>query len=420
MIKIRYGAFVALACLAAPASAQLPQASAAALGLGYNMTASARGFAAVANNPAGLAMANSPAFSLAIPAVAVEAGLGPVTLANLVDYDNQVVPESVKAAWLSDVAAAGGQGGSAGAGVSLAFNVGSLGVQLSSQAGGDISLGPDAVELLLYGNAGRSGEPGDFDLDGSAVDGYVVSTAALAYGLQASPRLHLGVTGKYMVGSGLVLGRDDGTTLNSDPLGADIRFPMLFPTYPDDEFAFNNGSGVGFDVGAIWVGPGLTLGATIQNVMSTFAWDIEGFSYSPGEAFFDLGDSDSNFDELPASGAPRVLLDAVDELTMKPVFSAGAEMTLSPMLRLSADVRKRVSGGLTFGPDFHMGVGAELSALSFLPLRAHVAAMSGGVQLGGGASLVLGPVNLSAAGAYRSDDLADAALGTFTLSFGGN
>ncbi|MDH3272771.1 MAG: hypothetical protein OEN56_15640 [Gemmatimonadota bacterium] len=420
-MKIRNGVLVALACLATPASAQLPQASAAALGLGFNMTASARGFAAVANNPAGLAMANSPGFSLAIPAVAVESGLGPVTLANLVDYENRVVPTSVKDAWLADVTAAGGQSGSVGAGLTpVAFNVGSLGVQISSQIGGEVSLGSDAVKLLLYGNAGRTGAAEDFDLQDSALDGYVVSTAAVAYGFRASPGLHLGVTGKFMVGTGLVVGRDDGTSLTSDPLGADIRFPMLYPTAPNDELNFNNGSGIGLDVGAIWVGPALTIGATIQNLVSTFAWDLQGFSYTPGEAFFDIGDSDSNFDEFPAAGAPSVLLTAADELTMKPVFSAGAEMTLSPVLRLSADIRKRVSGGLSFGPDFHMGVGAELTALSFLPLRAHLAAVSGGAQLGGGASVVLGPVNLSAAGAYRSDDFADAVLGMLTLSFGGN
>lgn len=425
MIHARKARFLVLALAGwavalepAPAAAQLPQASAAALGMGFNTTASARGFAAVANNPAGLAMDDSPGFSLAIPAVAVEAGLGPISLSDLADWEGALVPASVKQGWLESVIASGSQSGSVFAGgTPIAFNIGSLGVQLSSQAGGEVNLGPDAVELLLYGNAGRTGSAEDFDMEGSAIDGFVLSTAAVAWGMRASDRLHLGVTGKYSVGSGLVVGRDAGTVLRSDPLAAEIRFPMLFP---GEEFVFDNGSGVGFDVGAIWVGPSLTFGATIQNLVNTFEWDLAGMRFSPGEAIFEQGSSESDFEELPATAAPQVLLDAVDELTLKPVFSAGMQMSLSPLLLLQADIRKRVSGGLGVGPDFHLGAGAELGALSFLPLRAHLAVVTGGVQVGGGASLVLGPMNLSGAAALRTGDGEGATLGMVTLSFGGS
>ena len=84
-----------LGFLVAPVTAQLPQASATALGLGFNTTASARGFAALANNPAGLSMDDGPGFSLAVAAVAVETGLGPITLRDLVDYEGQLVPDAV-------------------------------------------------------------------------------------------------------------------------------------------------------------------------------------------------------------------------------------------------------------------------------------------------------------------------------------
>lgn len=408
---------------AAPAAAQLPQASATALGMGFNTTASARGFAAVANNPAGLAMDDSPGFSLAIPAVAVEAGLGPVSLSDLADWEGRLVPADVKQDWLESVISSGSQAGSIFAGATpVALSVGSLGAQLSTQVGGEVDLGPDAVELLLYGNAGRSGSAGDFDLEGSFVDAFVLSTAAVSWGFRASERLTLGVTGSYSVGTGLVVGRDAGTVLRSDPLSGEVRFPILYPATegPDSSIAFDNGSGVGFDVGAVWVGPTVTVGATIQNLVSTFEWDLDGFSYVAGEAVFEQGSSESNFEELPASGAPRTLLDAADELTLKPVFAVGASMSPTPVLLVEADIRKRVSGGLSVGPDFHAGVGAELRALPVLPLRGHLAVVSGGVQVGGGASLVLGPVNLSGAVALRTGDVSSATLGMITLSFGGN
>lgn len=416
----------ALGFLVAPVTAQLPQASATALGLGFNTTASARGFAALANNPAGLSMDDGPGFSLAVAAVAVETGLGPISLRDLVDYEGQLVPDAVKSEWIQRVAESGSQAGTIGAGATpVAFSVGSLGFQLSAQVGGEVNLGPDAVELLLFGNAGRTGAAGDYDLEGSSLDAFVLSTAAVGYGFQVSPRLHLGVTGKYTVGTGLVVGRDAGSVLQSDPLLAQIEFPVLFTDF-EDEFgnerdgAFNNGSGLGLDVGAIWVGPSMTVGATIQNLISTFEWDLAGFSYTPGQAVFDGEDGESNFDEFPADGAPQVLLSAAEELTLKPAFAVGVQLEATPLLRVTADLRKRTSGGLSVGPDFHLGAGAELRALSFLPVRAHLAKVSEGVQVGGGASLVLGPVNLSGGIALRTGDVGDATLGMVTLSFGGN
>lgn len=419
-------ALAVLGFLAAPVAAQLPQASATALGLGFNTTASARGFAALANNPAGLSMDDGPGFSLAVAAVSVETGLGPIKLRDLVDYEGQLVPDAVKSEWLTRVAESGAQAGTIGAGATpVAFSVGSLGFQLSAQVGGEVNLGPDAVELLLYGNAGRTGTAGDFDLEGASMDAFVLSTAAVGYGFQVSPQLHLGVTGKYTVGSGLVVGRDAGSVLQSDPLLAQIEFPVLFTDF-EDEFgnerdgAFNNGSGLGLDIGAIWVGPSMTVGATIQNVVSTFEWDLTGFSYTPGQALFDGSEGESNFDELPAEGAPQVLLTAAEELTLKPAFAVGVQFEATSLLRVTADLRKRTSGGLSVGPDFHLGAGAELRALSFLPVRAHLAKVSEGVQVGGGASLVLGPVNLSGGIALRTGDAGDATLGMVTLSFGGN
>ena len=415
-----------LGFLVAPVTAQLPQASATALGLGFNTTASARGFAALANNPAGLSMDDGPGFSLAVAAVAVETGLGPITLRDLVDYEGQLVPDAVKSEWIQRVAESGSQAGTIGAGATpVAFSIGSLGFQLSAQVGGEVNLGPDAVELLLFGNAGRTGSAGDYDLEGSSLDAFVLSTAAVGYGFQVSPQLHLGVTGKYTIGSGLVVGRDAGSVLQSDPLLAQIEFPVLFTDF-EDEFgnerdgAFNNGSGLGLDVGAIWVGPSLTVGATIQNLISTFEWDLAGFSYTPGQAVFDGEDGESNFDEFPADAAPQVLLTAAEELTLKPAFAVGVQLEATSLLRVTADLRKRTSGGLSVGPDFHLGAGAELRALPFLPVRAHLAKVSEGVQVGGGASLVLGPVNLSGGIALRTGDVGDATLGMVTLSFGGN
>lgn len=401
-------------------SAQLPQASARALGMGYNMTASARGFAAVANNPAGLAHWESPGFSLAIPAATAGTGLGPVTLADIAEYEGAFIPDAQKAAWLQSVTDAGGQAGILQGGLTpLALNIGPVGFQLSSAVGGRMQLSPDAAELLLYGNAGRTGVTRDFALDGSSLDAFVLSTAALSLGVRASDRVYLGVTGKYVMGNGLVMGRDAGSVVRSDPLQVELQFPVIANATEGEETEFNNGTGFGFDLGAIVELPMITLGASVENVVNTFAWELDGLAYIPGAALFDTGSSESDFDEQPAENAPQDILDMVDELTLRPVYSVGAEIDL-PLVRLQADIRKRTAGGLQFGPEFHAGVGAELKLIGFLPLRAHAAKITGGYQAGGGLSLILGPVNLSAGGAYQSGELEDAAVGMFTLSFGGN
>jgi hypothetical protein len=420
MIKTLSLACALTGALPVSAAAQLPDASAAALGLGYNMTASARGFAAVASNPAGLGHASSPGFSLAIPALLVEAGVGPVTLSDLGDWEGRLVPGPTKEDWLDRITASGGQTGVASVGASaLAMSLGPVGFQLSGVAGGQLNLAPDAAELLLFGNAGRTGAAGDFDLAGSTLDAFVISTAALSYGLQVSPALYLGITGKYTMGHGLIVGRDAGSMASASPLGITVNFPVVLPR-EEENHDFNQGTGVGLDLGALWEGPGFTLGATVQNVVHTFEWNLDGMSYIPGEALFDQDTTTSDFDEQPASAAPASVLDVVASRTIEPVFAVGAEWRPTPLLRLQGDIRKRSSGGLQLGPELHAGVGAELSALSFLPLRAHFNVVSGGVQVGGGASLILGSVNLSGAGALRTRDGEDALLGMFTLSFGAN
>jgi len=422
-------AIATLGCLALAAtqgaSAQLPQASAAALGMGYNMTATARGFAAIANNPAGLGHPSSPGFSIAIPSLAAEAGLGPVTLRDLADWEGALVPTAVKEDWLTRVATSGGQGGRVGLGATpLALNIGPVGLQLSTRVGGETSLAPDAAELLLFGNAGRDGMAGDFALANSFVEAYALTTAAVSFGFQASDVLYLGATGKYVVGNGLLVGRDGGSVAHSNPISVELDFPVLIPYGESDDFRFDHGNGVGVDIGALWESPSMVVGATIQNVFNTFKWNLVEYSYIAGEAFFDRDNSESDFDEQSLASAPAATRDAfqalADDLTLKPVVAVGVAMSPTRILRLQADVRKRLGDGLELEPDFHLGIGTELRLLSFLPLRAHAALITDGLQIGGGSSLILGPLNLSGALALRARNGQNSTLAMATLSFGGN
>jgi hypothetical protein len=210
MHTARLAALGATMTLATIAGAQLPSASPAALGMGDNYTALARGFGAVAWNPANLGLSENPRFSLALLGIRGTSDLGPINSGDLARYQGVNLPDDVRDAWMQRIEDEGGEQGQLGAGVTyLGMSIGRFAVQVSSAVSGEANLAPDAMELILYGNAGRTGTPREMRLDGAHVTGAVTTTAAVAW---AHPidlrvgRLSLGATAKYVMGNALVHG----------------------------------------------------------------------------------------------------------------------------------------------------------------------------------------------------------------------
>jgi len=412
-------------CLApAAAHGQLAEASASTLALSGAHTASVRGFGAISVNPAGLGMPDS-GFSLAILPVQGRTGFGPVKLSDLYEYQETLVPGSVKEAWLTSIEAAGGQSVLAGLDVSgLALTFGSFGLQVSTTGSADFFLPPGVAEAILYGNAGRTGEASDLDLAGLGADAFATTTAGVTYAFPVGPAM-FGVTGKYTVGHGLAVARATSGSISSNPIRIALESPVIGPC--DDEFfgncaesVGNNGSGFGADVGFMMNLPVVRIGASITNVFNTFAWDVATLSYRPGTMLVEEGVGEEDFEEAPYAGAPADLRETVEGYGFKPMLRAGAAMDFPMDLTVSADIHHRVSEeGMALGPRSHLGVGAEWRALKLIHLRAGAGLISGGTQFSGGASLVLGPVNLSVAGARRDAEAASQeTLAQFTLSFG--
>lgn len=143
-------AIAGFALAAVPLAAQLPSASPAALAMGDNYTAMARGFAAVSWNPANLGLDGNPTFSLTIFGIRAASDLGPITLGDISKYGGQTLPEDAKAGWMERVEAGRGELGDLGAGITyFGLSAGRFAVQLSSSATGTINLAPGAVELAL-------------------------------------------------------------------------------------------------------------------------------------------------------------------------------------------------------------------------------------------------------------------------------
>jgi hypothetical protein len=356
MMKTRSAlAVVALFAGVPTASAQLVSASAASLALGDNYTALARGYNAVNWNPANLGMPGNPALSFGFAGRGA-AGMDPISLGDLSQYSGVSLPTTVLNTWLSRVQAQGGQSLEAEGSGSFAMSIGPMAFQLSTTAYERGKLSPDAVEVLLYGNAGASGTPRSMNLQGSRTEAAVTSAAAVSFGQGVdfgvgpiNQHFAVGITAKYIVGNALLLGEDAGSQLNASPLALDVQFPIIqsdtsLTGYP------KRGQGVGVDIGAAWSSGPLSVGATLQNFVNTFHWNTNEMFFRPGGALFTTsGSRTTDFDAVSMTAVPdslraraNVLAAEVDAMRFKPSLNIGAAFRMlspgctSPSVPMSA------------------------------------------------------------------------------------
>lgn len=391
-------AVAGVALAAMPLAAQLPSASPAALAMGDNYTAMARGFAAVSWNPANLGLASNPTFSLTIFGIRAASDLGPITLGDIAQYGGETLPDDAKAEWMTRVEAGRGELGDLGAGITyFGLSAGRFAVQLSSAASGAINLAPGAVELALYGNAGRTGSASDFELANSRLTTAATSTAAIAFAHPvdfAVGRLSLGITGKYVIGHAFVHGEDRGSSLAGDPVAFDLRFPIVVSD-TGDAGAANRGRGVGIDLGATWNSGPMTWSVVAHDVVNSFRWDADRFFYYPIQAFFDADTSYTVSTARPIAEAPDDVRAWVEDQRVRPSIAIGASFRPTGRLTVAADLRRQLGSDLTVGARTHAGVGAEWRVLPFVPLRAGFSLYDEGFALAAGTGIELGPVNLT-------------------------
>lgn len=408
----------ALALGARPAAAQLAHASATTLGLAGNATATARGLAAISVNPAGLGMPGS-GFTLTLVPVQVRPGLDPITMKDLKDFEGITVPTATKNDWLQRVVSQGTETGSFGMDVTeIGLAMGHIGFQVSTSAFAEMNMSPQIVELILFGNAGKTGSAGTFALSGSSLDAFAVTTAGLSLGIPlhtASGSAAIGGTLKYLVGHGLIVGRNSAGSFTADKITFD--FPMLM-TNDDGYSPTSNGNGVGLDVGFQLKNGALGLGATLQNLVNTFKFDEARLNYRPVTGSIDANAQKTDVEKQDVAKAPASLRGVLDDMKFKPSVAVGVSYDVNRDFTVAGDIHNRFGDGLSTGPKLHIGGGAEFRGLKVLHLRAGLAKITDGVELGGGGSLVLGPLSFSVAGAKQSGDV-DAQLVQLGISFGG-
>ena len=404
------------------AAGQLPSASTATLATANNYTALARGFTAIALNPAGLGMPGNPGFSLALLPVQARVGLTAISLSEIDSFGGHALPRATKDAWLQSVIAAGGLTARAGAAATaFALSAGPVGLQVSTVGEASSSLGPDAFEPALFGNAGRTGTTRNMTLAGTEVNGWGATTVALALGIPLPETkggsLSAGATLKYTIGHAVAAARDDGSAITASPILIDLALPSIAP----DSFNLNNGTGMGLDIGVAWQDSTWAVSAAVQNVFHTFQWNLDAFAVRPGTVLADNASVTTDFDAVPVASAPLTLVNELLAQSFKPVVNLGVGYRATSRIDLTADFRHDSGEALVYGEGSHIGMGVEFRVVPFLPLRGGVSRVSGGaVHLAAGFGLEMGPLNLSAAYLTEKNSAGQFRAASVALSFGHN
>src|SRR5204863_2539982 len=112
--------------------------------------------------------------------------------------------------------------------------------------------------------------------------------------------------------------------------------------------------GVGVDVGAAWSSGALAVGASLQNLINTFQWNVNEMYFRPGGALFTAsGSRQTNFDAMAMTSVPDSLRSRaaalgaeIAAMRLKPSLNVGASMRVLPFLTAMADVRQQLGDGM--------------------------------------------------------------------------
>jgi hypothetical protein len=421
-------ALLALCVLPAAAAAQVPTATPRALAMGNAYSALARGFEAIAWNPALLASTHGYGVTVGLPAGSAEVGNNAFSIDDILTYRDKDLSDADKQYLLdrvvnddSTLQARGNFGVH-----SLGFSIGSFAVSLSSSGYVQAQASRDAVEFALNGNGAFAGTGNFFDLAGSGGRAWAATTLAGSYArFFPTPmgRLNVGVTAKRVWGNFLGLARDDGSQVGTDTVNATGQ--VIYTDYPQGDFSgigdiFGKSAGTGFGVdlgGALELDDRLTVSLALINAFGSMSWKEDRLRYerasytvaldANGTVRDTTSDSSLVGAEIDTDAQAVALRDSLLQTEGFARLLRGGVAYRVAGFTLGGDVQMRLSTGVDRQPDFMVGGGAEYVVLGFLPLRAGIRTDFGDVTaFSGGTGLRLGPfaLDLSAAAIMGSSN----------------
>ncbi len=417
-----------LAGLLAPAllSAQLPDPSTRALGMGGAYTSLARGYEAVAWNPAMLATLGRPGFTIGLPHVNFEFGSNAYGLSDVRKYANSYLTYADKQALLGKITGSTLDIRSLIGAQPFGLSVGPFALMVGMSGEVDGGIPKQAAQVALFGNTPQAGGLSSVSAAGSSGRAWVASTAAGSFALPFRlpvGRLSVGVTYKYVIGNFLGTAADLGSQVSFNPLfSATEAGEALYTNYSRDCGSYNllgtgscggqAGKGYGVDLGgALEMTRGLTLSAAIVNALGGMTWDANRLAYDRRVSQSTQASSgtvttvttDSTSLSTPAAIQADAKASALrDSLLANADFAklvrVGAALHRGA-LTLAAQGQLRLKEGLDQQSSQLLAVGAEYRLLGFLPLRAGAASdFAGATTLSAGFGLQLLGINLDLSG----------------------
>ena len=433
---------VLLVALLAPAAlrAQMPNIAPRSVALAGAYTSLARGVEAVAWNPAMLGARGGPEITFALPRLSLELGSNTYSWQDFRHYANRNLTDQDKQDLLGKIALDDSVltirsiVGLAPIGISA----GPVAITAATSGDMDLSLGRDAIELVLYGNAHRTGPGQYFTARGSSGRAWAATTIAGSIALPFNlpqGRLSVGATYKYVIGHFIGRANEVQSSFTVAPLlAAQAEGQALYtdytsdysPSKPDDILGGQGkaGSGYGVDLGATLQlgGRSATLSVALINAVGKMTWDAARLTYERTGYTLDqtttggVQQDSTHFvlttpAAIEADPAARALRDSV---LAHGDFARIARLGFalrSGALSLSADAHVRLKEGLDRQPARYVAGGIEYRLLGILPLRAGVGWDFGeSLTLAGGAGLQLLGIHLDLSVASISGNVRPGAI----------
>lgn len=363
-------------------------------------SALARGYESALWNPATLGLPDRPGWSFGLASAAAGLKNNALTYGQITDLYGRFLDDATKSKLLADVRSANadglleldfGIGGSV-----LGLSIGRFGFGMGTRAAGRGDISADALELLLFGNDGESGQGKDFSLSGSRAHAWWLSGGYVSYGQPFAVRLaggkdidlSVGASFKYAVMHTYFRFDDLGSSLSAEPLALDATGELLESTHGDA------GRVWGFDLGIAAQWQDMTAGIALENVIADVEWHLENFDLTLYSVESDFErtitlDSTTLYNQLDPADRER-LKDRFGRLDPPKRLRVGAAYPVAPKVFLAVDYFELFGGSLRNQWDRSLAVGGEFSWLRPVPLRAGVATDFSELALTAGAGVRLG------------------------------
>ncbi len=355
-------AFITLMIPTTSVGASAVHSSARAAGMGGAFTGLAKGVDAPKYNPANLGIADYRQYGLEFVSIGVNVGNNAFTLDDYNTYTGAHLSTADKEDILNKIPCEGWNVDADVNATALTLALGSFVISTNGIGAADVNINKDVVDLILNGNAIND----TITVTGSYSDALSYASLGVSYGVpiysNGTRQLAVGATARYIKG----LAAEKLVEMNGSSVthasGIDGTGRVIVQTA-------EGGSGYSVDLGAtLKLSNSYTAGVRVQNVLGSITWNDNPEEH--GYIFDFAASTYDDFEDDDFDGSDDYTK-SIDEFTtsLPTVMNAGFAKT-SGKLRFAVDWIQGLKKGTGISTKPRVALGAELSLLKQLPLRA--------------------------------------------------